>query len=75
MKIFIFGVLEPSGISKSNFRLGNDSFWWGGRLRSLDSDRAQLRVFYPSSFERVDYYFGLGKRFISNWVCPSYLIL
>ena len=67
----MFGVLEPLGLSKSIFWSINDSFWWGGRLRSLDSDRALLRVFYPSSFERVDYYFGLGKRFISNWVCPS----
>ena len=41
----------------------------------LDSECAQLRVFYPSSFERVDYYLEFGNRFISNWVCPIYLIL
>ena len=75
VKICMFGVLESLGLSKSFFWLINDSFWWGARLRGLDSECAQLRVFYPSSFERVDYCFGLGKRFISNWVCPNYLIL
>ena len=61
VKICISGILEPSGLSKSNCWLTNDSFWWGGRL---DSECAQLRVFYPSSFEDVDYHFELGKRWV-----------
>ena len=41
MKICIFGVLEPSGLSKSDLWLKNDSFWWGAGLRT-----DQIRLFH-----------------------------
>ena len=41
MKICIFDVLEPSGPSKSDSWLKNDSFWWGARLRT-----SKIRLFH-----------------------------